>query len=92
MIIDSLSPELTRYLTSRVLDYLPLLPAGMTGLTKIIGLKWTCFSFLENLDCLSFLLVCFLRVLNMQASCNAASNLLELSLCYLSLDLLLLVD
>ena len=53
--IDSLAPELTRSLTSRVLDCLSFLPAGVTSLTKIIGLKCTCFSFLLDLVCLSFL-------------------------------------
>ena len=40
--IDSLAPESTRALTSRVLDCLSFLPAGMTSLTRIIGLKFTC--------------------------------------------------
>ena len=44
--IDSLTPESTRALTRRVLDCLPLLPAGMTSLKKIIVLKWTCLSLL----------------------------------------------
>ena len=43
--IDSLPPELTRALTRQVLDCLPFLPAGMTSLTKVIGLKCLCFSF-----------------------------------------------
>ena len=43
--IDSLAPELTRALISRVLDCLSFFPAGMTSLTKIIGLKCLCFSF-----------------------------------------------
>ena len=46
--IDSLSHESTRALTSRVLDCLSFLPAGMTSLTNIIGLKCTCFSFFLN--------------------------------------------
>ena len=37
--IDSLAAESTRDLTRRVLDYLSFLPAGITSLTKIIGLK-----------------------------------------------------
>ena len=37
--IDLLAPESTRALTRRVLDCLSFLPAGMTSLTKIIGLK-----------------------------------------------------
>ena len=45
VIIDSLATELTRSLTRRVLDCLPFLPAGITSLTKIIGLKCLCFSF-----------------------------------------------
>ena len=61
--IDSLAPESTRALTSLVLDCLSLLPAGMTSLTKIIGLKCTCFTLLLDLVCLS-LLVGFLRVFN----------------------------
>ena len=47
--IDSLAPESTRALTSRVLDCLSFLPAGMTSLTKIIGLKCLCFSFFLDL-------------------------------------------
>ena len=43
--IDSLAPESTRALTRQVLECLPFLPAGMTSLTKIIGLKCLCFSF-----------------------------------------------
>ena len=52
--IDSLDHESTRALTSLSLDCLSFLPAGMTSLTKIIGLKWTCFSFLKYFDFLSF--------------------------------------
>ena len=61
--IDSLALESTRALTSRVLDCLYCLPAGMTGLTKITGLKCTCLSFLLGLVCLS-LLFSFHRVFN----------------------------
>ena len=86
--IDSLSPELTRALTSRVLDYMSLFTAGMTSLTKIIGLKCTCCSFLLDLVCLYFL-VGFFRVFNRWASCNALSTLLELILCSFIFDLLL---
>ena len=71
--IDSLAPESTRSLTS---------------LTKIIGLKCMCFSFLLDLVCLS-LLVVFFGVFNMWASCNDLSNLLELSVCYLIFALIL---
>ena len=53
--IDSLAPESTRALTSRVLDCLSFLPAGMTSLTKIIGLKCLCFSFFLDLVCLTIL-------------------------------------
>ena len=60
----------------------------MTSLTKIIGLKCTCFSFLLDLVCLYFL-DGFSRLFNMGASFNALSKLLELSLCSLILDLLL---
>ena len=42
---DSLAPESTRDLTSRVLDCLSLLPSGMTRLINIIGLKCICFRF-----------------------------------------------
>ena len=62
VMIYSLSPESTRYLISRVLYCLSFLPDVMNSLTKIIGVKWTCFSFLEDLDCLSFLLVGFCRL------------------------------
>ena len=82
--IYSVAPESTRALTSRVLECLSFLPAGMTSLTKIIGLKCTCFSFLLDLVCLTFL-DGFHRVFNMWASCNALSKLLELSLCSLML-------
>ena len=61
--IDSLAPESTRALTSQVLDCLPLLPAGMTSLTKIIGLKCLCFSFFLDLVFLTFL-DGFCRVIN----------------------------
>ena len=64
VVIDSLAPESTRYLNSRVLDCVSFLPTGVKSLTKIIGLKWTCFSFLLDLVCLYFLLVGFLCVLN----------------------------
>ena len=53
--IYSLAPESTRALTSRVLDCLSFFPSGMTCLTKRIGLKCTCFSFLLDLVCLSSL-------------------------------------
>ena len=53
--IDSLAPESTRALTRRVLDCLPFLPAGMTSLTKTIGLKCLCFSFFLDLVCLKIL-------------------------------------
>ena len=86
--IDSLAPESTRALTNQVLDCLSFLPAGMTSLTKIIGLKCTCFSFLLDLVYLNFL-AGFRRVFNRWASGNALSKLLELSLCFLILDLLL---
>ena len=85
VIIDSLAPELTRALTSQVLDCLSSLPAGMTSLTNIIGLKCMCFNFLLDLVCLSLLFV-FCRLFNRRASCNSLSNLLELSLCYLILE------
>ena len=61
--VYSLYPDPTRDLTSRVLDCLPFLPAGMASLTKIIGLKCMCFSLLLDLICLS-LLVGFHRVFN----------------------------
>ena len=86
--IDSLAPESTRALTSRVLECLYLLPAGVTILTKIIGLKCMCLGFLLDLVCL-FLLAGFWRVFNRWSSCNALSKLLELSVCYLIFDLLL---
>ena len=73
--VESLDPEWTRDLTSRVLDCMYLLPAGINSLTRIIGLKYTCFSFLFDLVCLS-LLVGFIRVFNMGASCNNLSKLL----------------
>ena len=53
--IDSLAPESTRDLTSRVLDCLSFLPAVMTSLTKIIVLQCMCFSFLLDLVYLSLL-------------------------------------
>ena len=53
--IDSLDPESTRALTSRVLDCLSFLPSWITSLTKIIGLKCMCFSLLLDLFCLSLL-------------------------------------
>ena len=52
--IDSLAPESTRAFNSQVLDCLYFLPAGITSLTNIIGLKCTCFSLLLDLICLSF--------------------------------------
>ena len=52
--MESLAPESTREFTSRVLGCLSFLPAGMTSLTKIIGIKWLNFSVLLDLDCLSF--------------------------------------
>ena len=86
--IDSLAPESTRDLNSRVLDCLSFLPSGMTSLTKIIGLKCMCFSFFLGLVWL-ITLDGFRKVCNRWASCNALSKLLELSLCSLMLDLLL---
>ena len=86
--IDSLAPELTRDLTSQVLDCLFFLPAGMSSLTKMIVLKCICFSLLLDLVCLS-LLVGFSRVFNGRASCNALYKLLKLSVGYLIFDLLL---
>ena len=83
--IDSLAPESNRALTSRVLECLSFLPAGMTSLTKIIGLKCVCFSFFLDLVWIT-ILDGFRRVFNRWASCNAVSKLLELSLCYLMLD------
>ena len=53
--IDSLAPESTRDLTRRVLDCLPFLPAGITSLTKIIGLKCLFFSFVLDLVYLTIL-------------------------------------
>ena len=61
--IESLDPESTRDLTSRVLEFVLFLPAGMTSLKNIIGLKCTCFGFLLDLVCLSFF-DGFLRVFN----------------------------
>ena len=61
--IDSLAPESTRSLNGQVLESMSFLSVGMTSLTKIIGLKCTCFSFLLYLVCLS-LLVGFCRVIN----------------------------
>ena len=86
--IDSLAPESTSALTNWVLDYLPFLPAGMTSLTKIIGLKCLCFSFFLDFFCLT-ILYGLRRVFNRWASFNAVSKLFELSLCSLMLDLLL---
>ena len=86
--IDSLAPESTRYLTSRVLDCLSFSPAGITSLTKIIGLKCTCFSFFLDLVCLT-IFDGFRRVFNRWASCNDLSKLLELSLCSLMLGVIL---
>ena len=87
-IIDSLSPESTRDLNRQVLDCLPFFPAGMTSLTKIIGLKCLCFSFFLDFFCLT-IVDGLRRVFNGWASCNAVSKLFELSLCYLILDVLL---
>ena len=92
VVIDSLSPYYTRAFTSWVLDFLSFFPAGITSLTKTIGLKWTCFSFLLYLVCLSFLLVGFSIVFNSWESCNDLSKLLELSLCYLSFGLILVFN
>ena len=50
--IYSLAPESTSALTSQVLDCLSFLPSVISSLTKIIGLKCTCFSFLLDLVCL----------------------------------------
>ena len=61
--IDSLAPESTMALISRLLDCLSFLPAGMTSFTNIIGLECTSFSFLLDLVPLS-LLVGFRRVFN----------------------------
>ena len=61
--IDPLAPESTRDLTSRVLDCLYFLPDGLTSLTKVIGLKCTCFSFFLDLFCLT-ILDGFCRVFN----------------------------
>ena len=83
-IIDSLAPESTRDLTSRVLDCLSFLPAGMNSLTKIIGLKCTCFSLFLDLVYLT-IFDGFRRVFNRRASYNAVAKLLELSLCSLML-------
>ena len=82
--IDSLAPELTRALTRRVLDCLPFLPARMTSLTKIIGLKCLCFSFFLDLVCLT-ILDGLRRVFYRWASFNSVSKLFELSLCSLML-------
>ena len=87
--IDSLAPELTGDLNSRVLDCLFFLTAEMTSLTKIIGLKCTCFSLLLDFICLLFLLVFFHNLFNMWKSCNSLSKLLVLSVCYIIFDLLL---
>ena len=89
--IVPLAPESTRAWTSRVLECLSFLTAGMISLTKIIGLKCMCFSFLMDFVCL-FLLFEFFRLFNRRASCNALSKLIELSLCYLIFDLLLGVN
>ena len=83
--IDSIAPELTRGLTSRVLECLSFLPSRMNSLKKIIRLKFTCFSFLLGLFPL---IVGFCRVFNRRASFNALSKLLELSFCSLIFDLL----
>ena len=53
--IDSIAPESTRDLTRQVLDCLPFFPAGITSLTKIIGLKCLCFSLFLDLVCLTTL-------------------------------------
>ena len=88
MMIDSLYPESTRALTSRVLDCLYFFPSRMTILTKIIGLKYMCFNLLLDLVFLS-LLFGFSRLFNSWASCNSLSKLLELSVCSLIFYLLL---
>ena len=62
-IIDSLAPGSTRDLTIRVLDCLYFLSAGMTISKKIIGLKWTCFSSLENLNFYPFYWSAFVECL-----------------------------
>ena len=64
--------QLTRALTSWVLDFLYFLPAGMTSLTKIIALKCMCFNFFLDLVWLT-ILDGFRRVFNRWASCNALS-------------------
>ena len=64
VMIDSISPESNRALTSRDLDCLSFLPYRMTSLTKRVGLNWTYFSFLLDFFCLSLLLVGFTRVFN----------------------------
>ena len=86
--INSLVPELTRDLTSRVLDCLSFLASEMTSLTNIIGLKCTCFSFLSYLVYLS-LLVSFCRVFNKWSSFNDLPKVLELNVCSLIFDILL---
>ena len=86
--IDSLASELNRDFNSQVLDCFSFLPAGMTSLKNIIGLKCTCFSFFSDLVCLT-ILDGFCRVFNRWASCNALSKLLEQILCSLMLDFLL---
>ena len=86
--IDSLAPESTRALTRWVLDCLPLLPAGMTGSAKIIGLKCLCFSFFLDLVRLTTL-DGLRRLFNRWALFNAASKLFELSFCSFMLDLVL---
>ena len=63
VMIDSLDPESTSALTSRFLDCLSFLSSGINSLTKIIGLKCMCFSFLLDLVYLS-LFVGFSRVFN----------------------------
>ena len=87
--IYSLAPESIRDLNSQVLDCLSFLTSRMNSLTKIIGLKCTCFGLLLDLVFLPFLLVGLRRMFNMWASCNALYNLLEIIVCSLIFDLLL---
>ena len=74
--MESLAPESTRSLTSRVLECLSFLPSGMTSSTKIVGLKCVCFSFFLDLVYLT-ILDGFHRVFHRWASCNALSKLLK---------------
>ena len=63
VMIYSLASELPRALNSQVFDFMSFLHAEITFLTKIIFLKCTCFSFLLDLVCVSFLDF-FCRVFN----------------------------